>query len=757
MSSNNYIGRHERPRRGVARKMGLLLAVFSLLSFQRSNCLAQGTAFTYQGQLNQEGAPASGSYDLTFGIWTAASGGTQAGTTLTNAGVSVSNGLFTVMLDFGPGIFPGANRWLEIAVGMNGGALTTLSPRQSIAATPYAITASNLTGLLPAGQLSGTLTAGQLSGTYSNAMILSNAANSFAGNGGGLTGLNANNLTSGTVPAGALSNAWKTTGNAGTLPPSNFLGTTDNEPLNFRVDNQRAFRLEAPGSNSVNVIGGWSGNNVSGGAVGATIGGGGAGNYFGLVWTNQVAVDFGTVGGGAANMVGAARYGTIGGGYGNTLQSNAYASVISGGYVNTVQSNASQCFIGGGQYNTIELAGTWSTISGGQYNSIGTNAYNCTIGGGQNNSIGTNTWSATIGGGVGNTVGTNAPYSAIAGGAANTIQNNAGTSTIAGGDDNTVQSNATYCSIGGGYNNTIQSEGAESTIAGGRQNQIGVNSPDSVVGGGIFNTIEASAGGSVIGGGYSNTIAPYSVFVNGTFASITGGLDNFASGLAATVGGGYLNVASGNYSFAAGQNAQAVNNGSFVWADDSTTSAFTSTAANQFIIRATGGVGIGTATPGYTLEVNGSAHRVDNSPNWTVASDRRLKRDIVELGDGLATIERLRPVRFRYREDYLRAHPGATDEPHFGVVAQEYQEVFPDFVQTGVDGLLSVDVSPITFYNAAAIHELNQKFETALARQKEDSEAKDAKIGNLEHANRDLQERLAALEHLVQEIKASTD
>ena len=738
-------------------KHAALLLLLSALNPQLST-FAQGTAFTYQGQLNQNGAPANGSYDLTFGIWTGSSGASQVGATITNSGISVSNGLFTTTLDFGPGIFPGANRWLELAVRTNGGVFATLSPRQPITATPYAITASNLTGTLPAGQLIGPLTSGQLSGTYSSPVTLSSAGNSFTGNGGGLTGLNAGNLAIGTVPAAALNNAWKTAGNVGTSPPGNFLGTIDNQPLEVRVDNQRAFRLEAPGSNSVNVIGGWIGNNVSGGAVGATIAGGGAGNYFGLIWTNQVAGDFGTVSGGAVNVIQSqCRYATIGGGYGNTIQSNAYASIIAGGYQNSMQTNAYYSFIGGGQYNAVQFASSGSTIGGGEYNNIGTNATDCTIGGGYFNTVQTNSSRSTIGGGVGNTVETNCLYATIAGGASNDIQSNSGSSTVAGGDDNIIGTNATFCSIGGGFNNTISNQSVECTMAGGRQNTIGYNAPDSAIGGGIFNTIEGGAGGSVIGGGYSNTIAPSTVSGNASFATISGGSDNYANGYAATVGGGYLNVASGNYSFAAGQHAQAVNNGSFVWADDSLPGAFASTAANQFIIRAAGGVGIGTATPGYALDVNGAAHRADNSASWTVASDRRLKRDIASLDDGLATIDRLRPVRFRYTENYLRAHPGAADQQYFGVVAQEFQEVFPDFVKTGPDGFLSVDVSPLTFYNATAIRELDQKFETAVAKQKEEAAAKDDRIESLERSNRDLQERLAALERVVNGLKVRAE
>ena len=69
--------------------------------------------------------------------------------------------------------------------------------------------------------------------------------------------------------------------------------------------------------------------------------------------------------------------------------------------------------------------------------------------------------------------------------------------------------------------------------------------------------------------------------------------------------GGANNVAGGKYSFAAGQQAQASNQGAFVWAD-SQNATFTSTGNNQFLIRAEGGVGIGTASPGELLEVDGT-------------------------------------------------------------------------------------------------------------------------------------------------------
>ena len=104
---------------------------------------AQGTQFTYQGRLNDGGA-ASGTYDLSFALYDALANGNPAGGTVTNTATTVSNGLFTATLDFGAGVFPGANRWLEIAVRTNGGgaAYTTLSPRQALTPTPYAIFAT---------------------------------------------------------------------------------------------------------------------------------------------------------------------------------------------------------------------------------------------------------------------------------------------------------------------------------------------------------------------------------------------------------------------------------------------------------------------------------------------------------------------------------------------------------------------------------------------------------------------------------------
>lgn len=104
------------------------------------------TAFTYQGQLNASGLPATGDADLKFSLWTAASGGTQVGATLTALATPLQDGRFTASLDFGSAAFStNQNLWLEIEVRNPAGPGTyeVLAPRNQITPTPFALFALN--------------------------------------------------------------------------------------------------------------------------------------------------------------------------------------------------------------------------------------------------------------------------------------------------------------------------------------------------------------------------------------------------------------------------------------------------------------------------------------------------------------------------------------------------------------------------------------------------------------------------------------
>jgi len=548
--------------------------------------VAQGTSFTYQGRFNTNGTPYTGSAEFQFTLWDAASGGGQiAATTPASVIVGVTNGLFDTSLDFGATAFPGADRWLQIEARTTIGSFTTLTPRQKVTATPYAMRAGSVqTNGLPGGiygnavtfnnpanNINGTLTgngagltslnASQLtSGTVPDARLSANLArlnasqtfsggntfsgantfnhpgSSFVGDGRGLTGLNASQLTGGTVPDARLAanvartnQVWLLGGNAGTTAGTHFLGTTDDEPLEIKVNGQRGLRIEPNTNGAPNIIGGSPGNVVDAGVVGAFIGGGGATNFFfgGVSHTNRIASSFGAIGGGFDNLIHTnARAATIGGGQENMIKSGA-------------QSGASST-IGGGQENVIQ-SGSTATIAGGSQNTM-----------------------------------TNATWSFIGGGFDNRIEGSSG--VIAGGLFNDISSQSSGF-IGGGALNQL---GGTNHTGG----STGVSNVHNAIAGGVLNWIAEGAAASFIGGGRNNFIS------NGvSFATVPGGQDNRAGG---------------DYSFAAGRRAKADQEGAFVWAD-SQNADFRSTDTNQFLIRARGGVGIGTNNPADTLHVNGTA------------------------------------------------------------------------------------------------------------------------------------------------------
>jgi hypothetical protein len=116
-----------------------------------------GAGFTYQGKLLRGGNPANATCDFQFGLWDAATAGSQLGTIQTASGVVVVNGLFTVVLDFG-NQFSGSASWLATAVKCaDDGDFTALVPRQALTAAPYAL------GLQPGAHIDGAIAPGSTS------------------------------------------------------------------------------------------------------------------------------------------------------------------------------------------------------------------------------------------------------------------------------------------------------------------------------------------------------------------------------------------------------------------------------------------------------------------------------------------------------------------------------------------------------------------------------------------------------------------
>ena len=103
------------------------MTALALLALQAefSSGFAQGTAFTYQGHLDNGTNPITGLYSFKFDTWSASSGGGVIGGPVTNTAVPVTNGLFSTIIDFGPGVFTGPTNWLHVQVTTNGGTVFT--------------------------------------------------------------------------------------------------------------------------------------------------------------------------------------------------------------------------------------------------------------------------------------------------------------------------------------------------------------------------------------------------------------------------------------------------------------------------------------------------------------------------------------------------------------------------------------------------------------------------------------------------------
>jgi len=316
-----------------------------------------------------------------------------------------------------------------------------------------------------------------------------------------------------------------------------------------------------------------------------------------------------TIAGGAYNT-NTGVYSAVGGGRSNLASGSL--SVIAGGAMNSVSGDHSavgsglgnriesdQSVISGGLNNVILDGSHISTIAGGANNLIWTNSSGASIGGGMNNILWRFSPNATIAGGSNGYIGSFSSNATISGGLDNFISDRSAGSTVSGGVSNAV--NATtlgtsfYSRVGGGLLNIV-STSQSASIDGGQGNYVG-DSDYATVGGGLEHHVSSSQGGT-ISGGTSN-------FLTADLGTIGGGQFNSVSGVGATVPGGQRNSALGANSFAAGYRARALQNGSFAWAD-STDADFSTTAANQFAVRANNGVMIQSTNTAMDLRGGGA-------------------------------------------------------------------------------------------------------------------------------------------------------
>ena len=276
-------------------------------------------------------------------------------------------------------------------------------------------------------------------------------------------------------------------------------------------------------------------------------------------------------------------------------------------------------------------------------------------------------------------------------------------STIGGGIDNQIDGSSNDSTIAGGYDNLISAFAPGSTICGGWRILIGQHSAGSAIAGGLVNSIGNLAISATIGGGSNNVIQ--------TSASY------------ATIPGGSGNSAAGTCSFAAGKNAQANDNSSFVWCDG--TRAAWSQGANTFTVLATGGIYFYDNTNG-----SGSVYLAAGASSWATTSDRNVKKNFQPVNTG-AVLDKLAAIpiqqwNYQVGERHRCAQPGP--------MAQ-------DFIGAFYPGRDDKAITTLEFdgVELAAIQGLNQKLEAEV-------KARDAEIQGL-------QARLEKLEQIVNTLK----
>ena len=163
---------------------------------------------------------------------------------------------------------------------------------------------------------------------------------------------------------------------------------------------------------------------------------------------------------------------------------------------------------------------------------------------------------------------------------------------------------------------------------------------------------------------------------NGLDADLLDGQNGSYYQNAANINSGTLAVAQGGTGQTSpGMSGNVLTSNGTTWV--SSPAGWTISGNNEYAA-VSGNVGIGTSTPNYQLQLSTDSAAKPLTNTWTIASDRRLKKDIAPFTDGLDVIEKINPIRYRYNG--LAGMP--RDMEGIGVIAQEIQKVAPYTVGT---------------------------------------------------------------------------
>ena len=600
---------------------------------------AQTTEFSYQGFLSDASASANGNFDFEFRLFENVNGGIAVATQ-PRPNVPVTNGVFSVVLDFGN--FPAANRFLEIGVRpAGGGAFTTLAPRSKLLSTPYATnaqTAQNAVNAQNSTNSTNAVTASQLNGVPANQFVqtvdprladarnpLPNSPNYIQNSTSPQTNGNFNISGSGTT--------------GGTLTGNVVRATTQFNIGGSRVlSNPGTFNFFAGNNAGFNNTTG-TGNSFFGINAGVFNTTGGSNAFFGFDAgrNNNSGANNSYFGeeAGQGNTSGANNsfFGNGAGATNTTASGNSFFGALAG---NSNTTGANNAFFGfeAGSLNTEAFNNSFFGFNAGKLNTGDRNSFFGTRAGDSNTTGDDNSFFGTDAGAANATAVGNSFFGAR-GGASNTTGNKNSFFGFEAGQINTTGSNNSYFGYEAGQSNTT-----------------------------TFNNSFFGANTGLESAGFSNSF--FGAFAGldntigwgNTFLGNSSGSDN-TTGFQNTLVGDLTNVALNNLTNATAIGARAV-----VGQSDAL---ILGSVAGVNNANTTVNVGIGTTTPRERLDVHGAIRvttlgaagstsicRNINFQLSTCSSSLRYKTAIAPFASGLTLVNQLKPITFSWKEGGMR-------------------------------------------------------------------------------------------------------
>ncbi len=620
----------------------LILAVFSPASI----VCAQTSTFTYQGRITDGGTAANGTYDMQFKLFDGANN--QIGSTITNSGVAVSSGVFTVQLDYGANAFTGGDRFLEIAVRTAGdaNAYTVLSPRQPLTSAVYAIRAGSATTADTATNATTATNANQLGGIAADQYV----------------GTNDLRLSDTRTPK-AGSNNYIQNGNS-----------TQSASFNISGDGAIGGNLSA---NVVTANGAYFIGGLAGGRIIAV----------GLPNSGNTAVGLGTSTNGSGNAV-------FGWGAGGQLTNTSNENSFFGWNAGFFNAGSSNSFFGNsaGALNTNGAANSFFGDYAGRNNQTGSNN---AFFGSEAGRLNTGDRNSFFGESAGksNTAGAN---NAFFGASAGKLSNSA-LDSFFGAAAGSANTGGTYNSFFGASSGESNSTGNYNSFFGemsGAANQTGQF--NTFIGVGTGQTNQSGFGNTLVGAdadlganNLSNASAVGNLaYVTQSTSLVLGSINGINSasadtniGIGTTAPSYRLNIKTATNSYGAVHTDGTVSVGTYVGDAAGWYGTLTNHPLNFFVSSSGAAMTIET---GKTVRINvlgaaGSTQLCRNALNQisTCSSSLRYKKNIQPFIGGLAVLNRLRPITFDWKQ-------GGMHDLGFG--AEEVAAVEPLLVTRNAKG-----------------------------------------------------------------------